>query len=133
MGSTVRQSTRLPMVARRVAWPWCPWHPRGRGAITIHGNRRLRHQSFRPGNAFVLLGEAGTPHDFTLNPFLVPSAPYAKGGHHFSNGATWVEQYASSVGLGDSVRPALATTDPACDQLCGRRREGRTTTASTST
>jgi phospholipase/lecithinase/hemolysin len=66
-----------------------------------------------PGNAFVLVGDASTPPDFMLNPLLIPSAPYAKGGHHFSNGATWVEQYARSVGLGDSVRPALATTDPA--------------------
>ena len=66
-----------------------------------------------PGNAFALVGDANTPHDFDLNPLLIPSAPYAKGGHHFSNGATWIEQYARSVGLGDSVRPALATTDPA--------------------
>jgi len=66
-----------------------------------------------PGNAFALVGDASTPPDFMLNPFLIPSAPYAKGGHHFSNGATWVEQYARSVGLGDSVRAALATADPA--------------------
>jgi phospholipase/lecithinase/hemolysin len=66
-----------------------------------------------PGNAFALLGEQSTPPDFMLNPLLVPSAPYAKGGHHFSNGATWIEQYARSVGLGDSVRAAFATTDPA--------------------
>ena len=66
-----------------------------------------------PGNAFVLVGDANTPPDFMLNPLLIPSAPYAKGGHHFSNGATWIEQYARSVGLGDSVKAALATTDPA--------------------
>jgi phospholipase/lecithinase/hemolysin len=66
-----------------------------------------------PGNAFALSGDASTPPDFTLNPLLVPSAPYAKGGHHFSNGATWIEQFARTVGLGDAVRPALATTDPA--------------------
>jgi phospholipase/lecithinase/hemolysin len=65
-----------------------------------------------PGNAFVLLGDASTPPDFMLNPLLIPSAPYAKGGHHFSNGATWVEQFARPIGLGGSVRPALATTDP---------------------
>lgn len=64
-----------------------------------------------PGNAFALVGDASTPPDFQLNPLLIPSAPYAKGGHHFSNGATWIEQYARTVGLGDSVRPALATTD----------------------
>jgi phospholipase/lecithinase/hemolysin len=66
-----------------------------------------------PGNAFVLLGDQSTPPDFTLNPLLIPSAPYARGGHHFSNGATWIEQFGRSVGLGDSVRPALATSDPA--------------------
>jgi phospholipase/lecithinase/hemolysin len=66
-----------------------------------------------PGNAFVLVGDANTPPDFALDPLLIPSAPYAKGGHHFSNGATWVEQYARSVGRGDSVGPALATADPA--------------------
>ena len=66
-----------------------------------------------PGNAFALVGDQSTPPDFMLNPLLIPSAPYARGGHHFSNGATWVEQFARSVGLGDSVRAALATTDPA--------------------
>jgi phospholipase/lecithinase/hemolysin len=65
-----------------------------------------------PGNAFALLGEASTPPDFMLNPLLIPSAPYARGGHHFSNGKTWIEQFASAVGLGDSVRAALATADP---------------------
>jgi phospholipase/lecithinase/hemolysin len=64
-----------------------------------------------PGNAFVLNGDAGTPPDFAMNAMLIPSAPYARGGHHFSNGATWVEQFARSIGLGDSVKAALATTD----------------------
>ena len=64
------------------------------------------------GNAFVLVGDQGTPPDFNLNPLLIPNAPYARGGHHFSNGATWIEQFASSVGLEASVRPALATTNP---------------------
>jgi phospholipase/lecithinase/hemolysin len=63
------------------------------------------------GNAFVLSGVAGTPPDFTLNPLLIPTAPYATGGHHVSNGATWIEQYAISVGLAASMRPALATSD----------------------
>jgi phospholipase/lecithinase/hemolysin len=60
------------------------------------------------GNAFALLGDAATPPDYMLNPFLIPSAPYAKGGHHFSNGATWIEQFARSIGLNGSVRPALS-------------------------
>jgi phospholipase/lecithinase/hemolysin len=65
-----------------------------------------------PGNAFALLGEASTPADFSLNPFLIPSAPYAAGGHHFSNGATWIEQFARSVALSQSTRPAFATANP---------------------
>jgi phospholipase/lecithinase/hemolysin len=66
-----------------------------------------------PGNAFVLVGEQSTPPDYMLDPLLIPSAPYARGGHHFSNGATWIEQFARPVGLAHSVRPALATPDPA--------------------
>lgn len=68
-----------------------------------------------PGNAFALSGDASTPPDFKLNPLLIPTAPYARGGHHFSNGATWIEQYARSVGLEVSVRPAMGTTDAAAN------------------
>ena len=64
------------------------------------------------GNAFALTGDAGKPPDFTLNPFLIPSAPYARGGHHFSDGETWIEQYARGRGLGHSVGAALASSDP---------------------
>jgi phospholipase/lecithinase/hemolysin len=63
-----------------------------------------------PGNAFVLLGDQNTPADFDLNPFLIPSAPYAKGGHHFSNGATWIEQFARGAGLGGSAKAALGSS-----------------------
>lgn len=60
-----------------------------------------------PGNAFALVGNSSTPPDFALSPLLIPSAPYAKGGHHFSNGPTWIEQFARSAGLSAAVRPAL--------------------------
>ena len=59
------------------------------------------------GNAFVLLGEAGTPPDYSIGPFDIPTLPYARGGHHLSNGATWIEQFARPLGLAGSVRPAL--------------------------
>jgi phospholipase/lecithinase/hemolysin len=41
-----------------------------------------------PGNAFILT------RDLEIPPFasLIPSAPYARGAFHFSNGPTWVEQ-----------------------------------------
>jgi len=61
------------------------------------------------GNAFALRGGTNTPPDYLLDPLLIPSAPYARGGHHFSNGATWVEQFARSLGLAGSVRPAFGS------------------------
>jgi phospholipase/lecithinase/hemolysin len=65
-----------------------------------------------PGNAFALRGAASTPPDYHLDPLLVPGAPYATGGLHFSNGATWIEQFARSRGLAGNVRPALLSADP---------------------
>jgi phospholipase/lecithinase/hemolysin len=60
-----------------------------------------------PGNAFALLGATNTPPDYSVDPFLVPDRPYARGGQHFSNGATWIEQYAGSRGLSASAQPAF--------------------------
>jgi phospholipase/lecithinase/hemolysin len=70
------------------------------------------------GNAFALLAEPRyqncgvrltvPPYD-VLDEFLVPDGPYAKGGHHFSNGATWVEGMARGLALAGNARPALAT------------------------
>jgi outer membrane lipase/esterase len=64
------------------------------------------------GNAFALRGSSSTPPDYELDPLLMPSAPYAQGGHHFTNGATWIEQLARSLGSAGSVRPAFAADSP---------------------
>jgi len=60
-----------------------------------------------PGNAFVILGKANTPPYQSLDPLLVPDMPYARGGHHFTNGATWVEQLARQFSLSGNTRPAF--------------------------
>src|SRR4051812_45602895 len=60
-----------------------------------------------PGNAFELLGATNVPPDYSVDPFLVPNQPYARGGQHFSNGPTWVEQFGRSVGLLESIHPAF--------------------------
>lgn len=60
-----------------------------------------------PGNAFALIGENSTPPYSNLDQFLVPDRPYAKGGNHFSNGATWIEQFARPLGLAGNARPAF--------------------------
>jgi len=63
-----------------------------------------------PGNAFALTGCKLTPPDFGMEPqdLLIPNCPYAKGGNHFSNGTTWIEDLGRALGVGGSVRPALA-------------------------
>ncbi len=59
------------------------------------------------GNTYVVRGGESTPPYDTLDPLLIPDFPYAKGGHHFSNGSTWIEQFARPLGLAGNVRPAL--------------------------
>ena len=68
-----------------------------------------------PGNFFAVAGDSvvlsdgnNTPPSYLVDRFLVPSVPYARGGHHFSDGATWVEQLARSLGMAASAKPALA-------------------------
>ena len=60
-----------------------------------------------PGNAFALAGGVNTPPNYLQDIFMVPSAPYAQGGHHLTNGATWIEQLARPMGLAGTVRPAF--------------------------
>lgn len=68
------------------------------------------------GNAFVFLSDPANqgcgvplsvpPYDM-LDDLLVPDGPYARGGHHFTNGATWVEELARALHLAGNARPAL--------------------------
>ena len=77
------------------------------------------------GNAFTLLSDQtafgideacdmGTPANVppydALDDLLIPDGSYARGGHHVTNGATWIEQLARGKGLSGSVRPALGNT-----------------------
>lgn len=75
-----------------------------------------------PGNAFVILSDPSSfgfdescdpltpmnvpPYD-TLDDLYIPDGSYATGGHHVSNGATWIEQFARNKGLAGYTRPAL--------------------------
>lgn len=60
-----------------------------------------------PGNAFALTGNALQPPYESLDALLIPNAPYAVGRYHFSNGATWIEQLARTLGLKRSAGPAF--------------------------
>jgi phospholipase/lecithinase/hemolysin len=55
-----------------------------------------------PGNVFI------ATHQFTVRPFEgIPSAPYAIGRFHFSNGPTWVEDLAKELHVVGRARPSL--------------------------
>lgn len=55
-----------------------------------------------PGNVFIVTGEQSHA------PYApIPIAPYAIGGHHFSNGATWIERLAQMVGDPPGGKPAF--------------------------
>jgi phospholipase/lecithinase/hemolysin len=64
------------------------------------------------GNAFVFSGGTNGPPSYSVSPLLIPDRPYSMGGHHFSNGATWIEQFALGHGWGASVQPAFQSTSP---------------------
>ena len=54
-----------------------------------------------PGNRFAITGETAHP------PFSpIPDAAYGVGGHHFSNGRTWVEVLAQTLNLTEWAKPA---------------------------
>jgi len=70
-----------------------------------------------PGNAFVLT------HQVFVPPYqLIPDFPYARGGHHFSNGKTWVEQLARGLDMADSTCPALAARGRCSNYAVGGAR-----------
>jgi phospholipase/lecithinase/hemolysin len=65
-----------------------------------------------PGNGFAFLKTSATPPDYGLSPLLVPSSPYARGGHHLSNGPTWIEQLGGSLADQRNVLPAFVGSNP---------------------
>lgn len=55
-----------------------------------------------PGNIYALTGQKSkAPYE------LIPSAPYAIGGHQFSNGKTWAQRFAQNMNLNKSGKAAL--------------------------
>ena len=57
-----------------------------------------------------MLTPANVPPYDALDDLLIPDGSYARGGHHVSNGATWIEQLARGKGMSGYVRPALRNT-----------------------
>lgn len=75
------------------------------------------------GNRYYETGIATTPpYSELLDFFLVPNGPYTRGGLHFSNGATWIEQFARPNGQGGYVGPALRNQGKASNYAYGGAR-----------
>ena len=77
-------------------------------ADTDHGYSRLfifGASFIDSGNHFALIGETAHP------PFELLDPSYGIGGHHFSNGRTWVEVMAQEMELTHWAKPAYR--DPA--------------------
>jgi phospholipase/lecithinase/hemolysin len=70
-----------------------------------------------PGNHFVA-------YETTLQPPFapLPDYPYAIGGHHFSNGRTWIEQLSHALGMPTSGKPALRAPGVFTNYAVGRAR-----------
>src|SRR4051794_7489011 len=105
-------SILLAFVALAPAWAAADGSRRPFDQIVVFGDSLSD-----PGNAFALTGEQLTPPSYGMDTpeellTLVPSAPYAKGSHHFSNGPTWIEDLGKAIGLGASVGPAFAPGHP---------------------
>jgi outer membrane lipase/esterase len=75
-----------------------------------------------PGNFFALNGGSAEPPDFHLDALLVPSVPYARGGHHFSDGATWSERLARDLGAGGSAQPGFKPSGTGTNYAVGAAR-----------
>jgi phospholipase/lecithinase/hemolysin len=70
-----------------------------------------------PGNHFIAYGESAR------QPFQpIPSASYDIGGHHFSNGNTWIEQLVAGTSAAPSAAPALRPSSPGKNYAVGRAR-----------
>ena len=90
-----------------------------------------------PGNAFALTGQHLTPPTYGMTTpedllTLIPDAPYAKGGNHFSNGPTWIEDLGKSIGSARAwarrsprAIGTLRTTPWAARGTAGRRLPSR--------
>ncbi len=95
--------------------------------VVAPGPRIAAHQNWRlvffgdslsdSGNHFIAF------HEISLRPFEpIPDAPYAVGGLHFSNGATWAEQLASMLHTPKSGLPALLAGGQFTNYAVGRAR-----------
>ncbi len=122
--ATIRRLTQFMLTAFALCLPGVAGAQMTFNSIVVFGTSLSD-----PGNAYALLTRpiASLPYLCSLSnvtqslpPYqsvvvesLYPCAPYAIGGHHFSNGATWIEQLAEARGLAVDVEPAFQGSNAA--------------------
>jgi outer membrane lipase/esterase len=65
-----------------------------------------------PGNIFAETHEVNVPPGYDLDENLIPNSAYAIGGHHLTNGPTWIEQLGKKLKMKSSVLPATRDENP---------------------
>jgi phospholipase/lecithinase/hemolysin len=73
------------------------------------------------GNRHAVSGMLSVPPYDMLNERRMPSDPYAIGGIHYSNGATWIEHVAAALGADGNARPAGRGEGAAANYACSPR------------
>jgi phospholipase/lecithinase/hemolysin len=100
-----RRRTRWPLIGLLIAALAVPgWAADAAPEVVVFGTSLSD-----PGNAFALRGGTNAPPSYDVDPLFVPTSPYAYGGHHFTNGSTWIEQLGLILGFAEDVQPALAS------------------------
>jgi phospholipase/lecithinase/hemolysin len=64
------------------------------------------------GNAFDFVKSNATPPGYGMGITLIPEAPYARNGHHLTNGPTWAELLADAAGAPQNAQPAFRSSNP---------------------
>lgn len=99
---TLGKSLRIGLLSGALAMPFFAWGQEPLSQIVIFGDSLSD-----TGNAFALQRIRNTPPAYSVDRLLVPDDAYARGGHHFTNGATWAEDLARPLDLATDVGPAF--------------------------
>lgn len=93
------------------------------GQVSVRSLRVFGDSLSDPGNLFALTKMNNVPPSYDVDAQLVPDSQYAMGGHHMSNGPTWIEDLAKSLGIARSAAPAWrAGASPAANYAVAAAR-----------
>lgn len=110
MAGKARRSLFIALLSGLLALPALAWAQGQSTRLVVFGDSLSD-----TGNLFVGQRVNSTPPDYLmdpLDPLLIPSAAYPRGGHGLTNGAPWVEVLARSLRSPANAGPALRSENP---------------------